>query len=1812
MRPFIAFLFLVFLMALAKRPSYAFQTEDGRRPWIGAVYFYWYEWDYEKKLGNWMGGVHNTPLFGYYDSRSFEDNYRSLWLASEWGFTDLFLDYWGAPWKGEGEEPRERTVLRAAEALRQKGYPIHIAYYQDGTNFEMKDFSKNITEKRDTYRWLELYARSPAWCWLNGKPFQMVYARNGTPVPSQDHEGFRTWLRSRYKDISILNSSWGTNFGSFDEIDMDFNALGYQRAYSIRYQYELWKREWGKMEDRIREELGLPGLIASLDVGYGPFLGFGYAEYVKAFGGPHSYAGIFGQPFEMDEERFIQSVLAKRYGGVFFDHLKNCYHDWNIRIPGTAYLPDPFVYHRFWIGNLMRYSEGVLHMSWNEWWEGSNAEPTMEWGKRFCEENLFYSTIMQLCFDSIRDWNKDAEVAIVLNDWIFESGLGDPRDLYEPLQALRKLNVKFDIIPSDDLSSEELRRKRVLIAPSGLCGFGENRNGERIADLILGWVSERKDAKLIATIGEDIWDGIEGKWIRKKLDGKPQPGGDINLFVDLGTEGDEEILVRGYSGREDWGEVETDRGRERMTVRWTPATGRETLLFLPASPYRDHVLRIAGNAIWPNRAFISIGSRELGSFEIHPGYSIYEVHIPSDFIGPSRGIEIRVLYERSNVPGRISPDRYRGERRVCNLAINWIQFSTSNVPAGERRRMGISKMPERRSIQWPLEGGKTISSYDDGIAREILCGPEDRILLVNGRFGGDERWWGNLLKDWAEIDVPRYVRGEGLMGSILDAGDTRIVLIENRDISGEKDLICSIPSYDLPLSEAIALSRDGSYMEPVSVEVDDKGNYILRDKVRYYAVYELAFSPVRCDLPEIVLHPGETSTIRMRLRNMVEERISGEVSLESVIPSIGSKPVQVEIAPSQDLEIEIPVTAATYADWGNKTVLIRLSFNGRNSYLIRRILVEAKGEGKTGEKAVLGKKMKTGGNPIKVDARELGTGKGVLTVETDEIRAILDESMGGTVKELVSKGSGRNYGAGSFGISYGRFSRYDPKKPAVTTSDFVVDEMIRQSDGSAIVELVSLEPERAVIRASYEDERVWARQTYTFYSAGRYFRIDVEVRPKDLKGIEELVVFDARLLANKLWKSFPNFVGIEGDEERIHHGWRMGPWVPPYFTLMNPPSFDEGISLILRDVSGVGMVRQGFWGKKRPEKGPREYAWIELVSTDKGGSRLTCWVLFHSGHQVVAEEFDPPEKGGSTMAKQEGVRWLNNLVAELLDVTPVDNPSQKEWSFTNPREGWVFIASTAKVKGSEKLWITIDKAPKEQAVIVHQATPSDDPSYEEAMCYLSAGEHTVGFWKEGQPTVERIIVRAIPELIFCKFQYNPHISPHGPYDWAFLKRHVLPHVNTIVGSGAEEHRPFVEEWKEEGKRWIVEVYAAPFFQDMTADEAYRYWTENVGFQNPLYDGVIVDEFFGGERPRYRAIIEAIRQIHRNERFQGKVFYPYCTSMYGAKSSEEFIKTVMDAGYRFAWERYLQEQSTETMAKTHLMDALGQEMQKWRKALPDCVGHMIVCFGYMSMITTESLNVNPQADFKAWLDMQFQYIATDPAFFGLYGIMAYTSGYADEETVRWAAKLYRHYGIEGKREKLSELYGFKYRLDHLENPDFEEGLRGWTVEAAEEGSVEAKNVEGYGWLQGRYPRTKLGDSFLWMKRSSKKPNKVSQEIKNMQPGKLYSLKMVTSDYNDLMEGRSFERKHVISIQLDGVELLPEKCFQFAVANNYAHHWGSFNDKHKFWMNYHHYVFRAKGRTAKLTISDWTSEREPIPPIDQELMVNFVEVQPYLEE
>jgi hypothetical protein len=594
-------------------------------------------------------------------------------------------------------------------------------------------------------------------------------------------------------------------------------------------------------------------------------------------------------------------------------------------------------------------------------------------------------------------------------------------------------------------------------------------------------------------------------------------------------------------------------------------------------------------------------------------------------------------------------------------------------------------------------------------------------------------------------------------------------------------------------------------------------------------------------------------------------------------------------------------------------------------------------------------------------------------------------------------------------------------------------------------------------------------------------------------------------------------------------------------------------------------------------------------------------------------------------ASKSGGRRLNNLVTELLNVSNAKVRGQWEWKFTNPRDGWAFVSSTAKNEAGGKLSMTVEAVFSRPGsaelqpgshvaplALVHERHGAET---QEQMRFLEAGEYRVRVRSDRPVTVRRLLVRAIPELGFCKFQYDPFITAHGPYDWAFVQKYIASNANCIVGSGLTEHGQFVRSWKQQGKRWIVEcgVPALDGKQPLTAEEAYSYWTQNVGFADALLDGVVADEFLGNRRGmKYPEWTEAVRRIAAADTYRGKLFYPYCTAIYRDPVSAGFIRTVMQSGYPFAWEVYLQEQRDEEAARRYLQNKLAAEMNRWRTALTNCEKHMVMCFGYMSLPTTETLNMNPMVDFKVWMDMQFQHVAIDPAFDGLYGLMEYTCGYADEETVRWAARLYRHYGIEGNTSLLSASLGFHYRLDHIQNADFADGSNDWVAQPAEQGSVEMRSMKGYGWLQGRYPRTALGDTFLWTKRSSRTPNLVSQEIKNLRPGQLYSLKMVTADYQELQQGSSSAQKHALGIQLDGVAMLPEKSIQQVIANNYAHELGPFKEQNKAWMNYHFRLFRASGQSAKLTLSDWAKSDAPGGPEGQELMFNFIEVQPYFEE
>jgi hypothetical protein len=273
--------------------------------------------------------------------------------------------------------------------------------------------------------------------------------------------------------------------------------------------------------------------------------------------------------------------------------------------------------------------------------------------------------------------------------------------------------------------------------------------------------------------------------------------------------------------------------------------------------------------------------------------------------------------------------------------------------------------------------------------------------------------------------------------------------------------------------------------------------------------------------------------------------------------------------------------------------------------------------------------------------------------------------------------------------------------------------------------------------------------------------------------------------------------------------------------------------------------------------------------------------------------------------------------------------------------------------------------------------------------------------------------------------------------------------------------------------------------------------------------------------------------------------------------------------------------------------------------------MIIAFGLFSM-PPGGINKQPNVDFHVWMDQQMNLAANHPALAGIAGLEWWTTSLADEETVRFTGKLYRHYAIEGRTDLLTHDPLF---MTHLQNADFERGLEGWTLKPAESDAIQARSFPRYGRIEGRYmglgrpaDPEHIGDTFISMKRSPKGPNTFSQTIQHLEPGRLYSLKMFSCDYQDLVQPRAKTREQATpflgSVTLEGIEVDGKRSFSEMYPS-------SPEPRIPVWITYHWKVFRAKGPTAKLTVSDWPDPKNGGATFGQEQTFNFLELQPYHE-
>ena len=562
-------------------------------------------------------------------------------------------------------------------------------------------------------------------------------------------------------------------------------------------------------------------------------------------------------------------------------------------------------------------------------------------------------------------------------------------------------------------------------------------------------------------------------------------------------------------------------------------------------------------------------------------------------------------------------------------------------------------------------------------------------------------------------------------------------------------------------------------------------------------------------------------------------------------------------------------------------------------------------------------------------------------------------------------------------------------------------------------------------------------------------------------------------------------------------------------------------------------------------------------------------------------------------------------------------------AFTRSSDGWVFISSTCKGAGTARVFLDTES----DAVIVHD---TEGGPRREAMRYVTKGAHTIRVDGNGEFNVERLLVKAIPELIHCGLGFNPEIKSYGLYDMGFLKGDILPNVTTlIVPNNIKLSDSVIEDWHRQGKRFVAEVGINS--EGKTAEDHFKFWSSFYE-KTPFLDGIIINEFIVNrpviewagltperrvrmeqERQQYEVYGEAIKRMHTDNRHRNKMLFGYVGGS-GKKLNQEiigtnFIRTIVDCGYRVALERYLHEMSSAQGSKDALQ-LLVDGIADWEARVPGVKKQMVIAFGLFSM-PPGGINKQPDVDYHVWMDQQMNVVANHPAMPGLAGLEWWTSVLADEETVRFVGKLYRHYAIDGKTNMLTNDPLF---LTHIQNADFEKGTEGWTLHPSEEGAIAAKSFARYGRIEGRYmglgrpaDPEHIGDTFLWMRRSKKGPNTFSQTIKDLQPGRLYSMKMFSCDYDDLMNPKLKkleEARSVATVLIEGVEVDAKRSFSEVYSS-------SPEPKIPVCITYYWKIFRAKSAAARLTVSDWLSEREPGAAFGQEQTFNFLEIQPYRE-
>ncbi len=175
--------------------------------------------------------------------------------------------------------------------------------------------------------------------------------------------------------------------------------------------------------------------------------------------------------------------------------------------------------------------------------------------------------------------------------------------------------------------------------------------------------------------------------------------------VDIGVEGDEQVLVRGFSHRETWA--------GGLTIRWLPGEGRETVLRVqkPKVEAPAYRLLLHGQAHWGNKASVFVGEQKLTDLDIRTGLQTLVVSLPANLWERSESVEVRLVFHQANIPA----EKIQGsaDRRVCNFALDWIALE----PAFDAQPLllALCRTEKRQTEQISVRVQNGVVQVDNGV-----------------------------------------------------------------------------------------------------------------------------------------------------------------------------------------------------------------------------------------------------------------------------------------------------------------------------------------------------------------------------------------------------------------------------------------------------------------------------------------------------------------------------------------------------------------------------------------------------------------------------------------------------------------------------------------------------------------------------------------------------------------------------------------------------------------------------------------------------------------------------------------------------------------------------------------------------------------------------------------------------------------------------------------------------------------------------------------------------------------------------------------